>query len=124
MKSKIAGGCLLALYIGSAMGQSAHVTTAYSLYKACFQGTVTAQSIYSTDTLQAAEVAKIVDDIDQTCLDWTYAWYPAFMNGTVTELRPDEMIRFNQMRFALVDYLLKELSELLPGNKNNPPKKK
>lgn len=124
-KSKIVGGCVLALCIGSAMGQTSHVTTAYSLYKACFQGTAKAQGIYSTDTLQAEEIVDLVNGIDQNCLAWTYAWFPSFANNKdVTEMRPDETARFDKLRFGLIDMLLDDLSDLLPANKKNPIKGK
>jgi hypothetical protein len=84
-----------------------------------------AQSISTADTLEGQEIVDLVNGVDDNCLAWTAAWYPAFVdNQSVTELLPSEVVRFNTLRFSIIDQALDELSDLLPANKKTKIKRK
>ncbi len=119
---KTACGLILSLSVATCTAQSSHVGIAHSLYKSCYQGTMQAQTI-DPDTFSAQDIVNIVQGTDEFCLVWTYAWYPAFTNNKdVTELTEAETIRFNNLRFSIIDQVLDELSDLLPANRKQKKK--
>lgn len=112
MKSKIVAACLSALCVASCTAQTSNVTVAHSLYISCITGTLQANSI----PVSPQDFRVFLIDLDSTCMDWTRAWYPAFVNRDQPEMTESEFERFNNLRQNTVGQIIDEYNMYLNPN--------
>lgn len=102
---KIVCACLLALTVVGCNAQSQRASTAFSLYNACFRGTLTGGLNSNTYPRTTQEIDDALLELDEICIGWTAVWYPAFKvdaNPDISKFTKKEVDQFNKLRYNLV----------------------
>lgn len=65
----------------------------------------------NTEPKTPQEITEFAKEVDNICVDWTIIWFPSFSNDKdVSELRKDEIDRFNALRTSLLNRMIDEFT--------------
>lgn len=117
---KTLAACLLALTVVSCDAQSQRAATAFSLYSACLKGTLMGGLNSNTFPRTPQEIDEFIEEIDNNCVGWTAAWYPAFGTGISPDIyhfNEIEVSQFNKLRYNLLGQMKSTFDDELKKKK-------
>jgi len=106
---KLLAVAVLVLATTACTAQQSPVGIAVELYKGCMVGLTTSR--YPLPT-KPKEIELLATELDEFCTSWTYIWTPAMLHKDRGDLRPDELIRFDQYRRGLLKSYISELKQM------------
>ena len=106
---KLLAVAVLVLATTACTAQQSPVGIAVELYKGCMVGFSQAMHEFPS---KPAEIETLAYSMDKECTSWTYIWLPTMLHKDRPELRPEELIRFEQHKRSLLASYIKEVKDI------------
>lgn len=98
--------CLLLPSLANAQYQpQSPANVAYLLFRTCVEAEFqTNDNIFSSKT----EQQQFMEYLDDKCITWTVAWFPAFVGYPIDKMSSDRLNQFISMRQLLLNDVVKQ----------------